>query len=309
MGKNKIQFQRGVSIHDFIKSYGTESQCFKALEELRWSKGFECPSCESKTYCFIKTKKLYQCNSCKRQTSITAGSIFHGTHLSLCKWFLAIHFMTQSKNGISQLELARQVGVSSNAGATMYHKITQVMMEREETQPLSGDIELDDAYWGGKKKGKRGRGSKNKTPFVAAVDKKDGKPHRIKLNVVTRFSKLEISKWAQTNLTKGSVVFSDGLNCFPAVKDVGCDHVPIIVGNSKDSSKTAAFKWINIVLANLKTSLAGTFHKLGSNRLKRHLAAFVYRFNRRYKLQDMTKRFLYVAARTVPITKAMLNST
>ena len=67
-------------------------------------------------------------------------------------------------------------------------------MEREQSKPLAGDVEIDDAYWGGRKKGKRGRGSENKTPFVAAVEKVDGKPSRIKLNVVSRFSKVEIIK-------------------------------------------------------------------------------------------------------------------
>ena len=96
--------------------------------------------------------------------------------------------MTQSKNGISQLELSRQVGVSINTAALLYHKIAQTMLERDNDKPLSGDIETDDAYWGGVKRGKRGLGSLNKTPFVAAVEKQDGKPQRIKLSVVEGFT-------------------------------------------------------------------------------------------------------------------------
>ena len=184
-----VQLQKGMSIQQFIEEYGTEAKCIKSIELQRWSNGFECPKCGGSKHCILSTKRLYQCSVCNKQTSITSGTIFHSTKLPLSKWFLAIHFMTQSKNGISQLELARQVGVSSNTGASMYHKIAQVMMEREESKPLSGDIELDDAYWGGKKRGKRGRGSENKTPFVAAVEKIDGKPSRIKINVVSRFSK------------------------------------------------------------------------------------------------------------------------
>ena len=309
MLKSMMPFQKGMSLQDFMTQYGTEKQCIAALELVRWSNGFICPSCNCKKYCILSTKKLYQCNNCNKQTSITAGTMFHSTNLPLSKWFLGIYLMTQSKNGISQLELARQVGVSGNTGAVMYHKIAQVMMEREEEQPLSGDVEIDDAYWGGKKKGKRGRGSENKTPFVAAVEKVDGKPSRIKLSVVKGFSKVEIAKWSKENLKSHTNVLSDGLSCFPAVKEAGCSHKAIIVGNSKDESKTALFKWINIVLSNLKTSLAGTFHKLGSKQLKRHFATFVYRFNRRYKLEAMIPRFLYVAARFTPINKEMLKCT
>ncbi len=308
MSKNMVRLKKGTSLQEFMQLYGTETQCISALETLRWPNGFECASCKSKKHCILRTNRIYQCNDCHKQTSVIAGTIFHSTKLPLTKWFLAIHLMTQSKNGISQLELARQVGVSDNTGASMYHKIAQVMMEREEFQPLSGDVEIDDAYWGGKKKGKRGRGSENKTPFIAAIEKVNGKPSRIKLNVVNRFSKLEISKWAKKNLTRNTNVLSDGLNCFPAVKDAGCLHNAIVMGDSKDESKAALFKWINIVLSNLKTSLAGTFHKLGVKQLKRHFATFVYRFNRRHKLEAMMPRFLYVAARTLPINKSSLMS-
>jgi len=309
MAKNTVQLQKGMSIQEFMKQYGTEVQCIAALESQRWPNGFQCPFCSGNKHCLLSTKRLYQCTTCTRQTSVTAGTIFHSTKLSLTKWFLAIHFMTQSKNGISQLELARQLGVSSNTGASMYHKIAQVMMEREQSKPLSGDVEIDDAYWGGRKKGKRGRGSENKTPFVAAVEKVDGKPSRIKLNVVSRFSKVEIIKWAENNLETNTHVLSDGLNCFPAVKEFGCTHTAIIVGNSKDTIKTAAFNWVNTILGNLKTSLAGTFHKLDPKHLKRHFATFVYRFNRRYKLEAMIPRFVYVAVRTNPINKRLLTAT
>lgn len=309
MSVNIVQLQRGMSIHQFIEEYGTEVKCIASLESHRWPNGFECPKCNGKKHCILSTKRLYQCNACNKQTSITSGTIFHSTKLPLSKWFLAIHFMTHSKNGISQLELARQVGVSSNTGASMYHKIAQVMMEREQFKPLSGDIEIDDAYWGGKKKGKRGRGSENKTLFVAAVEKIGNKPSRIKINVVSRFSKVEISKWARANLCTNSKVLSDGLNCFPAVEDAGCIHSVIIVGNSQNPARTSAFNWVNTVLGNLKTSLAGTFHKLGVNHLKRHFATFVYKFNRRYNLEAMMPRFIYVAARTIPITNRLLAAT
>src|SRR5688500_17433199 len=166
MAKNKIQFQKGLSMTDFIKVYGTEAQCFSELVKMRWPSGFECPKCGHKKCCRIKTRKtLFQCSSCQSQISVTAGTIFHSTKLPLTKWFLAIHLMTQGKNGISQLELARQLGVSANTGAMIYHKLAQVMLERDENKPLTEKIEIDDAYWGGRKSGKRGRGSENKTPF------------------------------------------------------------------------------------------------------------------------------------------------
>tara|TARA_B110000046_G_scaffold179924_1_gene209861 strand:- start:105 stop:1046 length:942 start_codon:yes stop_codon:yes gene_type:complete len=306
MSKNLIQFQKGVSIGSFIEDYGSEEQCRLALFVLRWPTGFQCPSCGNGTYCELSRRKELQCHKCHHQTSLTAGTLFQSTKLPLTKWFLAIYLMTQSKNGISQLELSRQVGVSINTAALIYHKIAQTMLERDNDKPLSGDIEADDAYWGGVKRGKRGRGSLNKTPFVAAVEKQDGKPQRIKLSVVEGFTNKSIRHWASRSLEKGSHVRTDGLACFRMIAKAGCTHQALIVGNSRNPQKTAPFNWVNIILGNLKTALRGTFHKLHPDHLSRHLATFSYRFNRRFQLGDMTKRFAYIALRTPPFPRRLL---
>lgn len=307
MKKNKIQFQKGLGLADFLKNYGTEEQCFEALVKLRWPKGFECPKCGGKAHCRLKQRALFQCNACNTQTSITAGTIYHSTKLPLTKWFLAMYLMTQNKNGISQLELARQLGVSANTGAMVYHKLAQVMLERDNQQPLSTTVEIDDAYWGGKKKGKRGRGSENKTSFLAAVEKNSaGRPLRIKLSVVSGFKKKELKRWSEKHLASGTKVLSDGLFCFAGIKEAGFDHTSVTVGNSRDPVKTAPFNWVNTVLGNLKSALAGTYHKLSSDHLPRHLAAFQYRFNRRFVLEDMINRLAFVSLRTVPMPGRLL---
>lgn len=296
MKKNKIQFQKGLSLTDFLNDYGTEDQYFKALVNLRWPDGFVCPRCECKAYCRLRNRRFtFQCNSCRSQTSIMAGTIYHSTKPPLTKWFLATYLMTQSKSGISQLELARQLGVLSNTGAIVSHKLAQLMMERDAQKPLSGNIEIDDAYWGGKKKGKRGRGSENKTPFVAAIEKNtDNHPIHIKLSLVSGFKKETLKRWSRKHLTPGATVISEGLPCFADIKEVGFSHKVVLVGNSKDPKKLAPFNWVNTILGNLKAALAGTYHKLSSNHLPRHLATFQYRFNRRFILGDMINRLLSV---------------
>lgn len=307
MCKNTVQFQKGLSLSDFLKNYGTEEQCFDALFKLRWPGDFECDRCGCKDYCRLKRSKLFQCGRCRSHISITSRTIFHSTKLPLNKWFLATYLMTQGKNGISQLELSRQIGVSINTAAMLYHKLAQTMLERDASKPLSGNIEIDDAYWGGRKKGKRGRGSPNKAPFVAAIEKtKDGKPNRIKLQVVSGFRKVELEMWARSHLTGEASVLSDGLACFTGIKNAGYGHSSIVVGNSKDAKKTVAFKWVNIILGNLKTALVGTFHKLSNKHLPRHLATFQYRFNRRYRLKDMIPRLAYMAVRTPPMPARLL---
>jgi len=162
--------------------------------------------------------------------------------------------------------------------------------------------------WGGKNPGgKRGRGSENKIPFVAAVEKtEDNKPHRMKLGVLPAFQKEHFKRWAREVFSPGCCVASDGLSCFSVLSKVGCSHEIHIVGNGKNPHKTAPFNWVNTLLGNLKTALAGTFHKLSKHHLQRHLSTFVYRFNRRYNLPDILKRCTYIALRTPPMPKRLL---
>jgi hypothetical protein len=191
----------------------------------------------------------------------------------------------------------------------VYHKLAQVMMERDAQKPLSGTIEIDDAYWGGKKKdGKRGRGSENKTPFVAAVEKNmDNHPIHIKLSVVSSFKKKELKRWSKNHLAPGTMAVSDGLWCFIGIKEAGFNHKVIVIGNSRDPKQSAPFNWINTVLGNLKSALSGTYHKLSSAHLPRHLATFQYRFNRRFVLGDMINRLVFVDLSTLPILARLLN--
>ena len=137
------------------------------------------------------------------------------------------------------------------------------MATQDATHQLSGAVQLDDAYLGGERTGgKTGRGSENKVPFVAAVSVDErGHPMYIKLNLVSGFTSQAISKWAKANLLPGTCVSSDGLGCFAAVAEARCIHLPMVVGSLKPRD-LPSFKWVNTVLGNLKTTLAGAFHSL-----------------------------------------------
>jgi len=188
MARNPIQFQPGLSLPAFLEQYGTEAKCQDALFQHRWPRGFECPDCGNTTGCRL-ARGHYQCHRCRHQTSLTAGTIFHATHLPLTTWFLAIYLLTQRKSGISALQLSRELGVAYNTAWKLKHKLLQVMHERNQGERLSGRIELDDAYLGGERPGKRGRGAEHKFPFVAAVQtNEEGHPQRVQLRRVSGFT-------------------------------------------------------------------------------------------------------------------------
>ena len=306
MSINKIQFQKGLSIFDFMKLYGTEDQCHIVLKQARWPNGFQCEECGHLGYCYIKSRKLYQCNSCKHQTTIIRNTVFHNTNLPLTKWFLSMFLISQSKNGISSLELGRQVDVSYKTAWKIKHKLMQVMMERDQGKKLSGIIEADDAYLGGKKNGgKRGRGSENKQPFIAAVSTTDdNRPIFIKLSTVPTFDKKSVVSWSKKNLQSGSTIYTDGLLAFLSLTGTGLNHNRIVIGKKAKSTDNPRFNWVNTVLGNLKNAIKGTYHSNGYE--SRYLSEFQYRFNRRFDLKTIFKRLLFAAVQTPPLQGKLL---
>ena len=301
---NRIQFQPGLSMPEFFTLYGAEAQCATALEKVRWPNGFQCPCCGGTAHCVLRggSHKVFQCNACRHQTSLIAGTAFQGTKLGLTVWFLAIYLISQAKSGLSALGLKRQLGVSYPTAWLINHKLMQAMAERDENYVLAGNIQVDDAYLGGERSGgKVGRGSENKIPFVAAVSLSDeGHPLRIKLTPVPGFTLKAIAQWARDHLSPGSTVFSDGLSCFSAVTNAGCAHRPTVMAGRKPKD-VPEFQWINTVLGNLKTSLSGSYHAFDFRQYAvRYLAAFAYRFNRRFNLATLNERLLVAAAQCGP---------
>ena len=189
----------------------------------------------------------------------------------------------------------------------MKHKLAQVMLERNGAKLLKGAIQMDDAYLGGERPGKRGRGAAGKTPFVAAVAvTEDGKPDRILLRRVAGFRKKAIGKLARKALAPDAQVISDGLACFTAVTGAGCTHTKIVTGGGAKAARKPAFKWVNTTLGNIKSALVGTYRAVREKHVPRYLAEFEYRFNRRYRLETMIARLAYVAVRTAPMPYELL---
>lgn len=303
MVKSQVQFQRGMSLPAFLERYGSEEQCRKALLQQRWPQGFRCPQCEHPGHCRLKQRDVMQCNRCKHQVSPTSGTLFADTKLPLRTWFLAMYLLTQNKNGISALSLRRQLGVSYNTAWLVKHKLMQAMSERDDARPLSGIVQIDDAYWGGERHGGgTGRGSPGKTPFVAAVQcTSQGHPVRMRMDVVAGFRKIALAAWAKRYLMPGTAVVSDGLNCFAAITDADCTHVAIVTGGGVPSLGHPIFEWVNTVLGNVKNAMHGTYHALRPKYLQRYLSEFCYRFNRRFDLAALVPRLLHAAARTPPL--------
>ena len=304
MAMNRVQFQPGLSMAEFLDRFGSEDKCEAALAASRWPDGFACPACGlSKHSSFRREGRLYfQCSACRHQCSVISGTIFEATKLALTRWFLAMHLLTQSKNNVAALELMRHLGVCYKTAWLIKHKLMEVMRVREDSRVLDGRVEIDDAYLGGELTGgKSGRGSENKVPFIAAVQTTpDGQP-QFACFAQQPFTTEEVAAFAAKSLATSATVVSDGLWCFRGVKLIGAEHAPTVTGGGPASVKLPQFKAINTLLGNLKTALTGTYHAFDFVKYAhRYLAEAQYRFNRRFNLASILARLLRAASLTSP---------
>jgi len=225
---------------------------------MRRGRGWSCPSCGHGRHATLERRALLQGNRCRHQVALTAGTIFHATKRPPATGFQAIYHLSQSKGGISSIELGRRLGVRQPTAWLMKHKLMQAMALREAGRPrLEGRVEIDDACLGGERSGgKRGRGAAGRTPFVAAVETTpERRPRRLRLTVVRGcadpalhqvvkgFRQGEIEKLAKAGIAPGTSVISDGLSYWRALTRAGCDHWPMITGAGRRAARRAPFRW------------------------------------------------------------------
>ena len=138
MADDSTQMQREITEDEFLEHYGTEGQCFDALFRWRWPGGFRCPHCGHDRYCQLTHRKLLQCNRCRRQTSVTAGSAFDSTKLPLTQWFRGLYLLTLGWKPASAMALHRALGISYNAAWRMKRKLMHAATDSE--RPLRIEV-------------------------------------------------------------------------------------------------------------------------------------------------------------------------
>jgi transposase-like protein/ribosomal protein L37AE/L43A len=266
------------TLMEFEKRFTSEEACHQYLFQFRWPNGFQCPHCNHQKAWFTK-RKLYHCTKCGYETSITAGTIFQDTSKPLSVWFRAMWHITNQKHGISALGLQRALGLGSYRTAwTWLHKLRCAMVRPGRDQ-LSGAVEVDETYVGGRKTGKRGRGAAGKTLIVIAVQKNGKRIGRIRLKRIPNASEESLSLAVKESIQPGSVMYTDGWNGYNPLKKLGYVH-NIIRKESHvgDNLLPSA----NRVASLLKRWLLGTHQgSFRSSYLDYYLDEFTFRFNRR----------------------------
>lgn len=272
MSKKKM-----LSFTQFIKRFPNEKACADYLYKVKWPKGYVCPVCGCRHCYTIQTRRQYQCANCRHQTSLTANTVMHRSHLPLTKWFWAIYLVACDKRGISALALAGKIEVCYETAWNMLRRIRGAMEMRDERYVLGGIVEFDDSYFGGKIKGKEGRGAGNQPVFVAVSKNDKGHPVYLRMQVTNNVQSDSIEDFAREHIAYGSVVQTDGFNAYRTPLSKGYLHQRKVFEPDGE-----LLKWLHHMIGNAKTFINGTYHGTSTKHLQMYLSEFCYRFNRRF---------------------------
>lgn len=263
---------------EFEQRFASEEACREYLLKLRWPDGFRCPRCQNDK-AWLTKRNLYHCVQCGCETSITAGTIFQDTRKPLQLWFRAMWYVVNQKNGVSAMGLQRVLGIQRYETVWIWlHKLRSAMV-RPGRDRLSGTVEVDETYIGGKRPGKRGRGAAGKSLVLVAVEDKDNHIGRIRLRRVLDAGAESLIPAVQESVVPCSIVRTDGWSSYERLASTGYEH--IIARHSADVGENL-LPLVNRVVALLKRWLQGTHQgAVRISHLDYYLDEFTFRFNRR----------------------------
>ncbi|MCY4454757.1 MAG: IS1595 family transposase [Chloroflexi bacterium] len=264
---------------DVVDQFGTDAECRAVLESLRWPSGVACPRCGSLGISTMKKRPVYECNDCRYQFSVTAGTIMHDSHLPLRKWFIAIYLMTESKKGISALQLQRTLGVAYRTAWYLCHRIREAMANDPLEGPtLFGVVEVDETLVGGRKRNV-GRGYRGNKFWVAGAVQRDG---QVRLERVPNVRRKTLHGFIERTVRNDAeAIYTDELASYLGIEDEDTRHETVnhsieewVVGDVHTNS-------IEGVWSLFKRSIMGSFHKVSMKHIDRYLSELEWRFNNR----------------------------
>ena len=284
------------SVRELLRTFDTEEKCRQYLSELRWKGNPRCPHCnhDEKIYTY-KDNRLYKCSSCKKQFTVTVGTIFHRTHIDLRDWFYAIYIFVNHKKGVSSIQMSKDLNISKKSAWFLLQRIRQAMKERG--GKLSGIVEVDETFVGGKNKNRhynkkfknsQGRSLVDKCGIYGFVER-NGRVRTIHLRKMKgRGMKLLLRKFVDVN----SVIHSDEYKGYIGLDKMFKEHNIVnhglgqyVIGNSHTNT-------IESFWSSLKKGITSTYHSVSKQKLFRYCYEFEFRWNTR-KLND-NNRFIYL---------------
>lgn len=261
-----------------VEAFQSEERCRKYLAELRWPAGVRCLKCGAAHVYTVQTRGRYECaeKTCRHQFSVTAGTIFHDSHLPLWKWMLATYMMVEAKKGVSANQLKRTLAVSYKTSWYLCHRIRAAMQDAS-PRPLSGIVEVDETYVGGKRRGV-GRGKKIDKAIVIGAVARGG---QVRMKVIPAAKQKYMTGFIKEVTADNAEIYTD-------------DHVSYrelpLRGRAHKSVNHSADEWVRAdvhtntvesVWSLFKRSLIGSYHHMSVKHMPAYLDEIAFKHDNR----------------------------
>ena len=308
-----------MNLAELVEQFSSEDRCRAYLEALRWPQGVRCPRCGFAKISRVKARKgrgrkadesrsQFDCDSCRYQFSVTSGTVFHDTHLSLRKWFMATYLICESRKGISGRQMQRTLGVANKTAWYLCHRIRSAMKQAEE--PLRGIVEADETYLGGRIKHGKGKHShqrkdwrQNKSIVLGAIERGGN----LRLRHVPNARKGNVHKFLDDVVhADAQAIYTDSFRSYPAYKGFDANTRHEYVNHEAEEWVRGDVHTNNIESAwsLFDRAMIGAYHQLSKKHLPAYLDEFTFRFNNRenpYLFRDTLIRLL--SAETLPYSE------
>jgi len=263
------------TIKDFKRDFPNDDVCLDYIFGQRYGKDSVCPKCGKTGFYRVSDRKCYACAWCGHQIHPLANTIFHKSSTKLTDWFFAIFVMSQSKNGVSAKEIERHLGVTYKTAWRIQKHIRGLM--KQDKPMLSGTVEIDETYVGGKRRGTRGRGAEGKTPVIGMAERKGG----IKAQAVRNMKSSIVIPIMRRNVQVGTHIMTDDFLTYSNVKEHGFKHGVINHSAKEYVRGDIHTNTIEGFWSQMKRSIDGTYHSVSPKYLQTYVDEFAYRYNHR----------------------------
>jgi len=275
------------TINDFNQDFPDDSACLEWLKDYLYPRGIKCPKCDKVTKHHRVTKRAcYACDRCGNHIYPMAGTIFEKSVTPLKLWFYAIYLMSSTRCGISAKQIQRETGVTYKTAWRMFRQIRSLL--QEDTEPLTGEVEVDETYIGGRRHGKRGRGAEGKSKVVGAVER-NGK---VIAQVIPDVKRHTLVPFVNRKVDRKAILYTDEFPSYDTMERIGYKHLRIAHHAKEYARGSIHTNSIEGFWSLLKRGIGGVYHSVSEKYLQSYINEYGFRYNHRKDRKPMFRSIL-----------------